>query len=226
MSPRLPCVVHGSLFYFVRNRSRSLLVLGITIVRDESNTFVPGGIDGTGLVPYQAKLFTPLHAKATNMKAPKTILVPIDMSAYSLVGVQYAQEIAELFDAGIIILQVDDHHLKSTVPNDSKGRKETITKMVQHLLIDHDLVSHSVRIEVREGPPAVEIIRAVEALGADLIVMSTHGRSGLRHILMGSVAEKVVRMSKVPVLTVKPDEVRELIEITEEDIAHDLRAPM
>lgn len=160
------------------------------------------------------------------MKAPKTILVPIDMSAYSLVGIQYAQEIAELFDAGIIVLHVDDHHLKSTVPPDPRGRQETITKMVQHLLIDHDLVSHSVQIEVRQGSPAVEIVRAAMALGADLIVMSSHGRSGLRHILMGSVAEKVVRLSKVPVLTIKPDEVRELIDITEEDIAHDLHAPI
>ncbi|MEX0737097.1 MAG: universal stress protein [Bacteroidota bacterium] len=160
------------------------------------------------------------------MKAPKTILVPIDMSAYSLVGIQYAQEIAELFEAGIIVLQVDDHHLKSTVPTDSQRRRETITKMVQHLLIDNDLVAHSVQIEVREGSPAIEIVRAAQSLGVDLIVMSSHGRSGLRHILMGSVAEKVVRLSKVPVLTVKPHEVRELIDITEEDIAHDLHAPM
>jgi nucleotide-binding universal stress UspA family protein len=159
------------------------------------------------------------------MKAPRTILVPIDMSAYSLVGVQYAQEIAVLFNAEIIVLLVDDHPSKSHLAANKEARRASCVKSIQHLLIDHDLVQHSMKIEIREGSPASEIIRAADSLGADLIVMSTHGRSGLRQILMGSVAEKVVRMARVPVLTVKPEQVCELIEITEEDVAHDLHAP-
>ena len=55
----------------------------------------------------------------------------------------------------------------------------------------------------------------------DLVVMATHGRTGLKHVLMGSVAEKVVRMSTAPVLTVKPRVVREYI-IAAEDVEHDL----
>jgi len=53
------------------------------------------------------------------------------------------------------------------------------------------------------GPPADTIVRVAQERGVDLIVMSTHGRTGLQHVLMGSVAEKVVRLAPCPVLTVK-----------------------
>jgi nucleotide-binding universal stress UspA family protein len=57
---------------------------------------------------------------------------------------------------------------------------------------------------VRQGHPFNEIIRVAEKIGADIIVMATHGRTGFEQILIGSVAEKVVRHSTCPVLTVKP----------------------
>jgi nucleotide-binding universal stress UspA family protein len=53
------------------------------------------------------------------------------------------------------------------------------------------------------GHPAETIVRVAQERGADLIVMSTHGRTGLQHVLLGSVAEKVVRLAPCPVLTVK-----------------------
>jgi nucleotide-binding universal stress UspA family protein len=74
---------------------------------------------------------------------------------------------------------------------------------------------------VRTGLPAQEILRCAEMEGIDLVVMATHGRTGLRHILMGSVAETVVRLSRVPVLTVKPTELRESV-IRNEDIENEL----
>jgi nucleotide-binding universal stress UspA family protein len=70
-----------------------------------------------------------------------------------------------------------------------------------------DLVSNAFRgpweVEVAMGQPADTIVRVAQERGADLIVMSTHGRTGLQHVLMGSVAEKVVRLAPCPVLTVK-----------------------
>jgi nucleotide-binding universal stress UspA family protein len=57
-----------------------------------------------------------------------------------------------------------------------------------------------------EGSAFVEIIRAARKVGSDLIVMGTHGRTGLRHALLGSVAEKVVRKAPCPVLVVRPPE--------------------
>ena len=70
-----------------------------------------------------------------------------------------------------------------------------------------DLVANAFQgpweVEVAMGPPADTIVRVAQERGADLIVMSTHGRTGLQHVLMGSVAEKVVRLAPCPVLTVK-----------------------
>lgn len=59
------------------------------------------------------------------------------------------------------------------------------------------------RAMVRVGAPAEQILAAAEEVGADLIVMSTHGRSGVAHALMGSVAERVIQRSPVPALTVR-----------------------
>jgi nucleotide-binding universal stress UspA family protein len=58
-------------------------------------------------------------------------------------------------------------------------------------------------VEVAVGPPADTIVRVAQERGADLIVMSTHGRTGLQHVFLGSVAEKVVRLATCPVMTVK-----------------------
>ncbi len=161
------------------------------------------------------------------MKAPKKILIPIDMSVYSLVAVQYGQEIATLFDAEIVTLYVEEHDRKKESGakpfQPEPSRRKEIVEAIQRLLINHNMVARSMRIEVRFGSAVREIVHAAEELGADLIVMSTHGRTGLRHVLMGSVAEKVVRFAKCPVLTVKPEEVRELIDITEEDVVLSLR---
>ena len=164
------------------------------------------------------------------MKAPKKILIPIDMSLYSLVAVQYGQEIAELFDAEVVMLYVDERDGKKEdkegpekVRESETSQRKKYVATIQQLLINHDLVLRSMRIEVRFGAAVREIVKAAEELQADLIVMSTHGRTGLRHVLLGSVAEKVVRFAKVPVLTVKPEEIRELIHITEEDVELSLR---
>jgi nucleotide-binding universal stress UspA family protein len=59
------------------------------------------------------------------------------------------------------------------------------------------------QVEVATGPPAEAIVRVAEERKADLIVMGTHGRTGLQHVLLGSVAEKVVRLASCPVLTVR-----------------------
>ena len=61
----------------------------------------------------------------------------------------------------------------------------------------------AVEIVLKEGDPAAQILTTSKELGCDLIVMGTHGRTGLSHLLMGSVAEKVVRKATCPVLTIK-----------------------
>lgn len=59
-------------------------------------------------------------------------------------------------------------------------------------------------VDVMMGDPGVEVLRAAKRWGANLIVMATHGRKGLRHLVLGSVAEQVVRDASCPVLTVSP----------------------
>ena len=59
---------------------------------------------------------------------------------------------------------------------------------------------------VRQGPPFLEIVRYAQEANIDLIVLGTHGRGGLAHMLLGSVAEKVVRKAPCPVLTVRHPE--------------------
>ena len=65
------------------------------------------------------------------------------------------------------------------------------------------------QIEVMMGDPAVEVLQAAKRLRANLIIMATHGRKGLRRFVLGSVAERVVREAPCPVLTVKPKTVAE-----------------
>jgi nucleotide-binding universal stress UspA family protein len=74
---------------------------------------------------------------------------------------------------------------------------------------------------VRVGQPEQEILRFAEDEGVDLIVMATHGWTGLQHLLLGSVAEKIVRHARVPVLTVKPKPVQDEL-LKSEDIAAQL----
>lgn len=157
------------------------------------------------------------------MKTPRNILVPIDMSVLSITGLQYAEDIAEHFGATITVLYVaepgeplDKKH-GTDQENDAR-----LKQAVSHLLLDHNVVSTSLKIEIRRGSPAQEIVRASRELHADLIIMCTHGRSGLSHMLMGSVAEKVVRLAFCPVLTIKPDEFTELVNITSDDVASGL----
>lgn len=63
-----------------------------------------------------------------------------------------------------------------------------------------------IREEVEIGIPAEKIVEKAAAEGVDMIMMSTHGRSGLRHFLIGSVTERVVRLAACPVLSVRPSE--------------------
>lgn len=163
------------------------------------------------------------------MKAPTRILVPIDMSVFSVTALQYAEDIAEHFGAEIVVLHIaEEDDIAARIPKKERDQMsqqeidQRVKSMVAHMLMDHNVVTQSMRIEIRHGSPAEKIVSAVPEIHADLIVMCTHGRSGLSHVLMGSVAEKVVRNASCPVLTLKPDEFREVINVTQEDIAEGL----
>lgn len=137
------------------------------------------------------------------------ILVPTDGSEGAEVSVEHAIEIAEKFDAEIHVLYVVDVRAKTTgdVWANMLGRFEEIgenaTDEISNKIKERGL--NAVK-EVTEGIPHQEINRYVGENDIDLVIMGTHGRSGLDRVLLGSTTEKVVRTSEVPVMTVERNE--------------------
>jgi nucleotide-binding universal stress UspA family protein len=143
----------------------------------------------------------------------KKILVTTDLSQYSLEALEYAQSFGLLYASRIFLLHVDEH-------SHSGSEHQGIASLAEFVARNVDPDMKLIQV-VRTGHPASEIRRFSQEENVDLIVMATHGRTGVKHALMGSVAEKVVRLSTVPVLTVKPLPVRESI-LRDEDIESDL----
>ena len=143
----------------------------------------------------------------------KKILVPTDFSERALQALDYAIDLARLLRAELVVLfVVEPPHYAS--PADLYGASANLSmlfeeqqRMGQEQLarLARRLKSRRLKIEtvLETGVPYQAITETAQALKADLIVMATHGRTGLSHILMGSVAERVVRSAACPVLTVR-----------------------
>jgi len=140
----------------------------------------------------------------------KRILVPTDFSDYSKQAIAYACELARRFAAELQLLHVATPPALpmpyvGTVSDQTFHPEETAKKALEELDDpEFDQVSRIDRV-VRVGTPFVEIVRYAKENDIDLIVMGTHGRTGLVHALIGSVAERVVRKAPCPVLTVRPE---------------------
>ena len=141
------------------------------------------------------------------------ILLPTDFSKYSATATSYACELATRFDAELHVLHTLESHLASmpdfgmglALPKYINESRAAAEKSLAGILDPKWSASRSVIQAVVEGSPIVEIIRYARKLDIDLIVLSTHGRAGLPHVIMGSVAESVVRTAPCPVLTVRPE---------------------
>lgn len=137
------------------------------------------------------------------------ILLPTDFSPLSAAATVYACELAAKFDAELHVLHALESHLSSApafgmglaLPQYTHESRKAAEKELA------DLPMPSGRRVVRavaEGPARTEIVRYARAHDIGLIVLATHGRSGLAHVIIGSVAESVVRTAPCPVLTVRP----------------------
>jgi nucleotide-binding universal stress UspA family protein len=137
----------------------------------------------------------------------ETVLVPTDGSDETSEVADHAIELAEQFGATVHVLHVVSDRAHRSVPDDVRQRvRETLradgddaTKAVAQRAIEAGL--STVR-EIRWGNPPASIVAYAAENDIDLIVMGTHGRTGYDRFLLGSVTEKVVRASPVPVLTV------------------------
>ena len=140
------------------------------------------------------------------------ILVPTDFSGHSEKAFRYACECATVFDADIFLLHVFDtrvvdnvYHIHQLTPD--AARKEMRASAEQSVKRFSALdEAKGVRITplYEEGIPQIEVKRVAVEIAADLIVMGTHGTTGLTQLLYGTTAEGVVRGAPCPVLTINP----------------------
>jgi len=159
------------------------------------------------------------------------ILVPTDFSDTAAYALRHAFEEARVHGAKVTLLHVVPPGTRTDVyyVGTAAGNPEAFdpaasarlgapwpappSTVVRHDAADvvltklNDLIPHPFRdrwgAELAVGPPAETIVRIAREQAADLIVMGTHGRTGLQHAILGSVAEKVVRLAPCPVLTVR-----------------------
>lgn len=146
----------------------------------------------------------------------RKILCPVYFDETSPIALEYARHFAKKTGGAIQLLHVvptDEIHLLRKVYHPEGGGGASIVwaeKVAQDMLIKlaeehlsdipHDIVTRT------SGYPVTGILEAEKELGSDLVVMATHGRTGLTHFILGSVAEKVVRESRTPVLTIRSGE--------------------
>ena len=134
------------------------------------------------------------------------ILVPIDFSAPSEAALTYGRKLADQFDAALHLLHIAENPFLRAASADRRAREEAPARWLQDRLTDADRRRGAVASVEQSDEPASEILRYAKSNDIDLIVMGTHGRTGLVRAALGSVAETVVRAASCPVLTVHSTE--------------------
>lgn len=146
----------------------------------------------------------------------KTILLTSDLSENADAAAPYAVELATRFGGTIHLVHVFEDAAFYAAAAASEGmmvdssdwiaaslrdREKKLGELSQKLAISSRI---PVKPVMRQGHAATEIVEAAKSLNADCVVIATHGRTGLSHLVFGSVAERVVRLSPCPVLSVRP----------------------
>jgi nucleotide-binding universal stress UspA family protein len=124
------------------------------------------------------------------------ILFPLDFSEHTAKGLDHAVALARLYTARLTLLHV-------LAASADVTREEDAIEKMEALYREADAADVDVRMQVSDGPVAARIVDRTRETDADLLVMPTHGRTGLRRLALGSVAEAVVRNAPCPVFTVK-----------------------
>jgi universal stress protein A len=144
----------------------------------------------------------------------RRIVVPIDFSDTAKKALQYAVPFATAFDAEILLVHVvqpfsvpsELGYMPPAMLNDQQLLNEAAREQLTKLCATELGNKCRYQVQVREGVPWQEIVTSTQESEADLIILATHGRTGLSHALLGSVAERVVRHGPCPVLVVRERE--------------------
>jgi nucleotide-binding universal stress UspA family protein len=146
------------------------------------------------------------------MSSIQTIVVAVDFSEASEAAVDKAVDLAKALGAGIQVVHAFDLHVPMLNPHEIAIPEPYIEQSREAAASRLAVVVEKIKAagleagsQLVEAPSARGIVDAAERVGADLIVMGTRGNSGLRHLLLGSVAERTLRLAHCSVMTVKSD---------------------
>src|SRR6478672_7847592 len=140
------------------------------------------------------------------MEGTKIILVPIDFEEASIEALGQARDLAETLGFEVVLLHVyavPATFYSGIAPMVGPGLSEEIRLAADETLVRFAAEHGNLRAILRCGDPTTETLAAIEELQPEMVVMGTHARTGFAHLLLGSVAENVVRKSPVPVLTLR-----------------------
>ena len=143
------------------------------------------------------------------------ILAPTDFSDLSMQGLKSALELAQSFGAKLVLIHVVEpppYPVEGLIPSPLGATllddlERQASQELARMLVDTQGSAVDVERRVVVGIPYRKIVEVAEEEKADLLVVTTHGRTGLVHLVMGSVAEKIVRTAPCPVLTIRPTSV-------------------
>ncbi|PCJ49271.1 MAG: hypothetical protein COA73_18825 [Candidatus Hydrogenedentota bacterium] len=138
----------------------------------------------------------------------KKVMCPVDFSSLSEEALPAAADICRRFEASLLLFHVVDSRIEypmlmsnTSMPMEAHLNETSIVLLEK---IQASLSDIETNIQVVMGVPGKEIIRVADEENIDLVIMPTHGRQGLSHVLLGSTAEKVATQAPCPVLTIKP----------------------
>ena len=144
----------------------------------------------------------------------KKILIAVDASEYSQKAAQYGMGLAQQLDAEVALIHVDEFPMMTNVGGDpilgdqmivlpelAEIQKDSATHLLEQMVADYGEGLTSTKI-IKSGDIKSEILETAKSWDASIIVMGTHGRTGLDHFLLGSMAESITRHSDCPVMIV------------------------
>ncbi len=172
---------------------------------------VPAERRKTATAPATAPAAAPAAAMSPLQFHIGKILVPVDFSEHSQKALRYALAFAAQFDAEVTLVHIVEQMVYSgdwmypplAAPDFATEKREEVLARMRSLDAGSGVKTKHV---VRLGRAWQEVVEIAREQKADLIILATHGYTGIKHVLLGSVAEKIVRLAPCPVLSVRPDE--------------------